>query len=93
MKLDASPATSQPSNQMEQQQLSEKDPTFQHKLVLYRKPLENKCLEIFLLFCDFVAKNDMTVLYTKLLYPQTVKTQKQNCKTLKKKEKEHSSGF
>lgn len=45
MKLDASPATSQPSNQMEQQQLSEKDPTFQHKLVLYRKPLENKCLE------------------------------------------------
>lgn len=44
MKQDASPATSQPFDQMEQQQLSEKDPTFQHKLVLYRKPLENKCL-------------------------------------------------
>lgn len=41
-----------------------------------------------MLFCDFVAKNDMTVLYTKALVPTDfVKTPNRTVRLPKKKEK------
>lgn len=65
--------------------MSENNPKFffNKNLCFIESPWKTSAWKIFLLFRDFVAKNDMTVLYTKALV--SIDCQKQNCKTLKKK--------
>lgn len=44
-----------------------KTPLFNTNVCFIESPWKTSAWEMFLLFCDFVAKNDMTVLHTKAL--------------------------